>query len=335
MAVFCSARSPKTKRTEKKLAILNSDLFLPRQRAQFRAKLSSYPSLNTRPKQMTTQQLHKIQKNRYFPSSPASGPSSPRKRRTTMVAQEASSSRASSRSALATTSWSRTRDSVRTLSWDRYDAREREREKKGEKGTEERESERRESFSFERPHGVLFLSRFRPLFFLRVPGIGCKAASVQSALRATCDALMQKNCETRGCVWGVAARREFRKGERERGEEETLESAQALVSSHLLFFSLFPVFSFLFSLAPTPPPSRSAAAGRRSSRPPRPAPSFGERSSSTLATSSSLRSTPRSPGATRAPRTPSSATRLPRRGSRPRACSTSSRPAPRACAASL
>ena len=143
MAVFCSARSPKTKRTEKKLAILNSDLFLPRQRAQFRAKLSSYPSLNTRPKQMTTQQLHKIQKNRYFPSSPASGPSSPRKRRTTMVAQEASSSRASSRSALATTSWSRTRDSVRTLSWDRYDAREREREKKGEKGTEERESERR------------------------------------------------------------------------------------------------------------------------------------------------------------------------------------------------
>jgi hypothetical protein len=92
---------------------------------------------------------------------------------------------------------------------------EREREKKGEKGTEERESERRESFSFERPHGVLFLSRFRPLFFLRVPGIGCKAASVQSALRATRDALMQKNCETRGCVWGVAARREFRKGERE------------------------------------------------------------------------------------------------------------------------
>jgi len=170
MAVFCSARSPKTKRTEKKLAILNSDLFLPRQRAQFRAKLSSYPSLNTRPKQMTTQQLHKIQKNRYFPSSPASGPSSPRKRRTTMVAQEASSSRASSRSALATTSWSRTRDSVRTLSWDRYDARERERERRRERKGQKKERAKGERVFHSRGHMASYsFPAFGLFFFFAFP----------------------------------------------------------------------------------------------------------------------------------------------------------------------
>ena len=238
MAVFCSARSPKTKRTEKKLAILNSDLFLPRQRAQFRAKLSSYPSLNTRPKQMTTQQLHKIQKNRYFPSSPASGPSSPRKRRTTMVAQEASSSRASSRSALATTSWSRTRDSVRTLSWDRYDAREREREEGRERDRRKRERKARE-FSFREATWRLVPFPLSASFFssrsrYRLQGCFSPVGATRNTRCADAKELRNKRLRLGcRCSKGISER-----GEREGRGRDLRERASPSQLTPALFFSL-------------------------------------------------------------------------------------------------
>ena len=97
---------------------------------------------------------------------------------------------------------------------------EREREKKGEKGTEERESERRESFSFERPHGVLFLSRFRPLFFSsrsrhRLQGCFSPVGATRNTRCADTKELRNKRLRLGSrCSKGISERGE--RGERKR-----------------------------------------------------------------------------------------------------------------------